>query len=1085
VTSVEDQAPCASTQELQRLKACHRQALTLWEQLSAGEIHGSDGYAYQIWRERVAGGKSSVFRKRLRMAGLDPKRCMIHGDSSSRRLHREPQSNFYRTHSGRSEGSAVESNATLLTAFLDRCGTLEVSSLCRDLKTIYPLNDTALGSLNGLLHQRLMQISVRLIVHEFGQFKRQRCARSFRDDVRFLSSERNSALAQEFLTLLIDQGIPYLRESYPVWARLVDEEISRWYQAARELLSRLSDDQPSLSEVCGIERYDELSRIEGGGDRHRGGRCVLILTFVSGKKVVYKPRSLSLDEWYRDLLTWLTSLEGCSLDLRAPQVIDRSTYGWAEYIKHELIDDAEAEIRFYKRLGMLLALWTVLGGGDCHHENIIAQGEHPVVIDAETIFDAYGGGNHLSDKTPIGETISRRIADSVKRVGILPRYLQVSTTSDPIDLSALGMRAPIPMPTEGEDGYAADARVLGIASSAAFVIQPRANMPRDTNEALGSARIAAIRAGLEELYDVVIRNKQRFLERLKGCRSIRNARVRMVMRQTNVYSRLLEQSLYPEYLRWGIRRSIEIDRLSKRYTEQHFSRLNSELCVAEVRALEALDIPLFDVPLCSSSRKPVSCDEHGGLSRPPKGDPLRAAIARVKGACNEDKYFQSKLIEEILLLDDALKYPTSSVVLKTATSVASPKSPSPTIEDVERTIFEIEQEVTGAAVINPREEMGWLAPTPTSSDGCYEHRWAGYGLYAGSTGIAIMYAALFKAFHDYKFRERAIASLSALNLALSSRKKTNTRYDLELLRDAYGLVIASKLLNEPAIIEPLLSFVRNCDASMLAYDSKFDVLGGGAGALLTLIALYYEFPSDECLEIARMIGDHLLAHRVVVNAQSRAWVTLDAPLAGFAHGVSGIALALSRLNEITDDGRYLDAATEALTYESALFSPAEGNWPDLRNASEKQGNHYEACGWCHGATGIGLARLALRGRQGCSNPNIESTRHAQDVARARQATLLVSAPPVDHLCCGIMGRATFLDLLTRYNNDTLAGATRDRIVGALISQPVKSWKMINGVREFVMVPGFFNGLAGVGYELLRMYVDPSLPCVLTWDSVGK
>jgi lantibiotic modifying enzyme len=80
-----------------------------------------------------------------------------------------------------------------------------------------------------------------------------------------------------------------------------------------------------------------------------------------------------------------------------------------------------------------------------------------------------------------------------------------------------------------------------------------------------------------------------------------------------------------------------------------------------------------------------------------------------------------------------------------------------------------------------------------------------------------------------------------------------------------------------------------------------------------------------------------------------------------------------------------------------------------------------------------------------------------------------------------MGRVTFLDLLARNRNDAQAAAARDAGVHSLLRQPVDAWRMIDGVSDTVMVPGFFSGVAGVGYELLRMYIDPSLPCVLTWE----
>jgi lantibiotic modifying enzyme len=41
--------------------------------------------------------------------------------------------------------------------------------------------------------------------------------------------------------------------------------------------------------------------------------------------------------------------------------------------------------RYYQRAGQLLCLLYVLGANDCHNENLIACGEHPVLVDLETL----------------------------------------------------------------------------------------------------------------------------------------------------------------------------------------------------------------------------------------------------------------------------------------------------------------------------------------------------------------------------------------------------------------------------------------------------------------------------------------------------------------------------------------------------------------------------------------------------------------------------------------------------------------------------------------------------------------------------
>ena len=111
-------------------------------------------------------------------------------------------------------------------------------------------------------------------------------------------------------------------------------------------------------------------------------------------------------------------------------------------------------------------------------------------------------------------------------------------------------------------------------------------------------------------------------------------------------------------------------------------------------------------------------------------------------------------------------------------------------------------------------------------------------------------------------------------------------------------------------------------------------------------------------------GEHLvsLASR---GETGWSWDTLGTPgerhLLGLAHGASGIALALAELGAATGRSDFLAAAKEAVVYERAYFRPAEGNWPDLRSFVQvgPTGEAPSMLAWCHGAPGIGLARLAL------------------------------------------------------------------------------------------------------------------------------
>jgi class II lanthipeptide synthase len=104
------------------------------------------------------------------------------------------------------------------------------------------------------------------------------------------------------------EAVRLLRE-YPVLARLLVECANRWVDRSFEFLQRLCQDwrlvQSTLCEGC---NPGVLVKVDSGaGDRHNDGRSVMIATFSSGFRTVYKPRSLSVDVHFQELLLWLNN----------------------------------------------------------------------------------------------------------------------------------------------------------------------------------------------------------------------------------------------------------------------------------------------------------------------------------------------------------------------------------------------------------------------------------------------------------------------------------------------------------------------------------------------------------------------------------------------------------------------------------------------------------------------------------------------------------------------------------------------------------------------------------------------------------
>ncbi|WP_414528217.1 type 2 lanthipeptide synthetase LanM [Nodularia chucula] len=116
------------------------------------------------------------------------------------------------------------------------------------------------------------------------------------------------------------------------------------------------------------------------------------------------------------------------------KILNRDNYGWVEFIKPQSCDSADAVVRFYQRQGGYLALLYALEATDFHFENLIAAGEHPILIDLESLFHP-----HSQISMTAADILNRdMVADSVLHVGLLPQISWGNTQVAGVDLSGLG-----------------------------------------------------------------------------------------------------------------------------------------------------------------------------------------------------------------------------------------------------------------------------------------------------------------------------------------------------------------------------------------------------------------------------------------------------------------------------------------------------------------------------------------------------------------------------------------------------------------------------------------------------------------------
>lgn len=142
-------------------------------------------------------------------------------------------------------------------------------------------------------------------------------------------------------------------------------------------------------------------------------------------------------------------------------------------------------------------------------------------------------------------------------------------------------------------------------------------------------------------------------------------------------------------------------------------------------------------------------------------------------------------------------------------------------------------------------------------------------MYEGSLGVALFFAALGKTTNDTEFIQLALSSLKPLLMVLQEEKDvTHSEYFVEMNgilgygSIVYTLVRIAKILKNEMLLSASEKVAAMITPDLITNDQQFDIIGGVAGTILGLIALYDVFPNQKLKNQITLCGEHLLNNRV-------------------------------------------------------------------------------------------------------------------------------------------------------------------------------------------------------------------------------
>lgn len=366
------------------------------------------------------------------------------------------------------------------------------------------------------------------------------------------------------------------------------------------------------------------------------------------------------------------------------------------------------------------------------------------------------------------------------------------------------------------------------------------------------------------------------------------------------------------------------------------------------------------------------------------------------------------------------------------------------------------------------------------------HRALGPDLYGGAAGVALFMAQAHRATGERLYARVASAALAAADAQWRHQAGPVGFYSGGLGL-AWAMLGTAELVDAPDWAERGVALLTEL-CEWAPAPGLLDITSGSAGVICALLDLLSRaaplgLDRDALLACAQRHAQHLI-DACVPTDRGLHWPAPGGPagsfgLCGLSHGTAGMAWALRALHDVTPDPRYLQAAAEGHRYERSWFNADDQNWPDLRSLYDPTLGDGKRLGymsaWCHGAPGVGLARLAVHQL----DPELAPLGEIQAALQTTRVGLQLALRTGQGNFCLCHGHAGNADLLIEAGHRLGDAEALElaRQVGLLGQRLYSDAPWPCGVLNGGETPSLMLGLAGIGWFYLRLH-DPAVPSVL-------
>jgi len=727
-----------------------------------------------------------------------------------------------------------------------------------------------------------------------------------------LKSTSKSERWEEFLNIILgDKFVLTFLSKYTVMVDQLTIKFNDYIQFCIEIIKHYEYDCLEIDQKYnGLGKIIEIST--NLGDLHNG-KTVSLITFENGK-LIYKPRNLLNDRLFYNIVKWL-SKHLTKIDFYYPFMLSRDNYAWQEFIPYTECNNEEEVFHFYREAGVYLFILYLLNTNDMHYENLICNGEHPFIVDFETISQAYIKPFSFEK----GDLKSLEL--SVLHTIFIP-YVPPGGLFD-FNLSALFLKQEISDQLEVE--------VLLEDEEYDWVfMKKKVGSPEGHNTVkLGSYYIedvdvkAHLIQAFEDSSEVVLLHKDNFFKFLEELLDDQKYESRQLLRPTQVYHRYIEVSKRPELLSNPVSFDHIFDTFLNNFEPSNHGYLRVEY---EIEEMKKGNIPLFYTTFDSRNlyaNDKIVCENY-------YADTIKDNILkRFKILDNHIVNYQIELIEMSIastMREDNYICEFNSLKDDKVKSLSYiDKVVKQELDYFQKMKIDIDGKRATFFLLQNEGEKFKIKPI-------------GFDLYQNS-GIVLLLAYAGFCYKNNELKQYAMQLIKQLNNSYNNLlKNEQVIEDFSVFNGLGGLLYINynfyKLYNDEMYLEQAQKFINQMLSSYTnqqLVQSDLDYISGLSGTLVVICRMI----KNKHYMLDSFIKELMQKYVSLVEKKSN-------NIVGLAHGISGTIVVLAEWYTLTREDKYLRLIQDLINQEDILINESNLKYT-----------------WCRGMGGVLYTRILV------------------------------------------------------------------------------------------------------------------------------